>query len=207
MALCMIAFGQCLYYSHHHRLLTAYFFAITLLIMFVATEVLLIILFRPIYRAGNVTPLLAIGTIGSILLALGLIPPYWEMFKRGGMVAGINFLFLATDAAGAFFSLMSLLAQPSFDKVAAAMYCVLLGLEMGIFFGHGLWWCLKGRKLSPEEIRALERFGEKENKRKTRELYLEDGSDEEKDKENDSGSENGDDMEKNNGKKLWDVAL
>jgi hypothetical protein len=202
----MIAFGQCLYYSHHYRLLTAYFFAITLLIMFVVIEVILIILFRPIYRAGNVTPLLAIGTIGSVLLALGLIPPYWEMFKRGGMVAGINFLFLATDAAGAFFSLMSLLAQPSFDKVAASMYCVLLGLEMGIFFGHGLWWCLKGRKLSPEEIRALERLGEKENKRKTRELYLEDGSDEEKDKENDSESENGD-MEKNNGKKLWDVAL
>lgn len=128
------------------------------------------------------------------------------MYKRGGMVAGINFLFLATDAAGAFFSLMSLLAQPVFDKVAASMYCVLLGLELGIFLGHALWWCFKGRKLSPEEIRALERLGEKEDKRKDRELYLEDGSEEEKEKDSDSASENGE-MEKKNQKKLWNVAL
>jgi hypothetical protein len=48
------------------------------------------------------------GIIAAILLAAGLLPPYGELWKRRGRVIGINWVFLAMDWSGAFFSLMAL---------------------------------------------------------------------------------------------------
>jgi len=66
--------------------------------------------------------------IASVMLALGLIPPYFELAKRNGRVIGISkiihifllverlictdFVFLTVDWAGAFFSLMALGTVP-----------------------------------------------------------------------------------------------
>jgi hypothetical protein len=61
----------------------------------------------------------------SVMLAVGLIPPYFELAKRNGRVVGISnialyvngcpkmltrtdFVFLTVDWVGAFFSLMAL---------------------------------------------------------------------------------------------------
>ncbi len=87
---------------------------------------------QPIYEQGNETPILVVGIIAAILLAAGLLPPYWELWKRRGRVIGINWVctavrfgkrrgggeedadyiccqvFLAMDWSGAFFSLMAL---------------------------------------------------------------------------------------------------
>ena len=69
--------------------------------------------------------MLAVGIIASILLAIGLLPPYWEIWKRKGRVIGISWVrgetpfdsgeiltspqvFLTIDWFGAFFSLMAL---------------------------------------------------------------------------------------------------
>ena len=66
-----------------------------------------------------------IGVIAAVLLALGLIPPWVEIWKRRGKVIGISklafetylhidsrlhqgFVFLTIDWLGAFFSLMAL---------------------------------------------------------------------------------------------------
>ena len=64
-----------------------------------------------------------IGVIAAILLAAGLLPPYFEMWKRGGRCIGISmflsidlesltdpidFYFLGIDWMGAFISLMAL---------------------------------------------------------------------------------------------------
>ena len=74
--------------------------------------------------AGIEWPMILIGTISAVLLAAGLIPPYFEIWKRRGRVVGISehanshesfraderqdFVFLMTDSLGAFFSLMAL---------------------------------------------------------------------------------------------------
>lgn len=47
---------------------------------------------KPIYLAGNETPIFIIGVVSSILLAVGLLPPYGEMWKRHGRVKGISFV-------------------------------------------------------------------------------------------------------------------
>jgi hypothetical protein len=47
---------------------------------------------EPIYERGNGTPILVVGIVASILLAIGLLPPYWEIWKRKGRVIGINWV-------------------------------------------------------------------------------------------------------------------
>jgi hypothetical protein len=162
MALSMLTFAQCLLYSNRFSTVISCFLSLALLLAFAGIEVALIFTLRPLYRAGNVSPVFAIGIIASILLAAGLLPPYKEVWLRGGMVAGISFVFLGIDWCGAFFSLMSLVAQESFDEMAGGMYCVVLALESGLFLCHGVWWVVRGRKMSREERGRLERL-EKDN--------------------------------------------
>jgi len=77
--------------------------------------------------------------IASVILALGLIPPYFELAKRKGRVIGIDFIFLTVDWFGAFFSLMALVAQNTFDYLGGSLYIVCLFLELGIFISQVLW--------------------------------------------------------------------
>jgi hypothetical protein len=42
------------------------------------------------YREGTTWPALLFGIIAAIMLALGLIPPYFELRKRNGRVIGIS---------------------------------------------------------------------------------------------------------------------
>lgn len=108
--------------------------------IFAGIEAALIITIRPIYNDGKESPVMIIGIIAAVFLALGLLPPYWEIYKRHGRVLGISWLFLATDFAGGFFSLMSLIAQNTLDIVALAQYCVVLGLELGLFLAGVVDW-------------------------------------------------------------------
>ncbi|KAI5795937.1 PQ loop repeat-domain-containing protein [Pyronema domesticum] len=158
MALSMLTFAQCLLYSNRFSTLISCLLSLALLLAFAGIEVALIFTLRPLYRAGNVSPVFAIGIIASILLAAGLLPPYKEVWLRGGMVAGISFVFLGIDWCGAFFSLMSLVAQESFDEMAGGMYCVVLALESGLFLCHGIWWVVRGRKMTRDERGRLERL-------------------------------------------------
>ena len=83
--------------------------------------------------------MLAIGIIASILVAAGLIPPYYEIWKRRGQVVGFNFLFLAIDLSGAFFSLLALLVQHTFDVLGGTLYIICLVLEGGIVLSQVIW--------------------------------------------------------------------
>lgn len=87
-----------------------------------------------------------VGIVAAILLAAGLIPPYFELWKRSGRVVGINFLFLTIDWLGAFFSLMGVVAQSTFDPLGGCLFIVCLFIEGGIFVSHGIW-LFRTRKL------------------------------------------------------------
>lgn len=47
---------------------------------------------QPLYKRGIDYPMLILGILASILLALGLIPPYFEIWKRKGRVVGFNWV-------------------------------------------------------------------------------------------------------------------
>ena len=94
--------------------------------LFGAVEGVLIYFARPAYQRGVEWPITTLGIVAAIVLAVGLLPPYWELYKRGGRVVGISmfaiishtvyrtdvvaldFVFLSIDFAGALFSLLSL---------------------------------------------------------------------------------------------------
>ncbi|QPG76789.1 hypothetical protein FOA43_004183 [Brettanomyces nanus] len=113
------------------------------ILFWAAVEIASVIPLRKLYMDRGVTwPILIYGIIASILLALGLIPPYFELYKRQGRVIGINFIFLATDLSGAIFSLASLAVDPAnFDIMGAIIYSICAFLEIGIFASHLVWCC------------------------------------------------------------------
>ncbi|KAH8147687.1 uncharacterized protein LAJ45_08151 [Morchella importuna] len=155
-SLSLISWAQCLCYAHGWRAWTASLLALGTGIVYGGAEAGLILTLKPLYEKGIEWPMLIVGVIASILLAAGLVPPYFEIWKRHGRVVGIDFIFLSIDWAGAFFSLMSLVAQTTFDYMGGVLYLVCLLLETGIFFSHWIW-LFRTRKQ-----RAAERVAEKE---------------------------------------------
>lgn len=142
--LCWIVYIQVMYYPPVQRstkqiILRAGGF----IIFWIFLEVGSVIPLRHLYLTRGVKwPLLIYGIISSIFLAAGLIPPYFELWKRQGRVIGINFVFLTVDFSGAVFSLASLAVDTSdFDILGCIIYTVCAALELGIFVSHFIWCC------------------------------------------------------------------
>ncbi|KAL8731815.1 MAG: hypothetical protein Q9181_004162 [Wetmoreana brouardii] len=114
--------------------------------VFGGLQALLVLTLRGPYSRGVEWPMTLVGVLSAVLLAGGLIPPYFEIAKRHGRVVGINFVFLSIDWLGAFFSLMALVAQHTFDVLGGVQYIVCLLLEVGIFTSH-LLFLLRTRTL------------------------------------------------------------
>ena len=113
---------------------------------FGAVEIILILTLRPLYDREIAWPIMVVGIVAAILLAAGLVPPYFELWKRSGRVVGINFVFLTIDWLGAFFSLMGVVAQNTFDPLGGCLFIVCIFIEGGIFVSHGIW-LFRTRKL------------------------------------------------------------
>ncbi|CAN8100687.1 unnamed protein product [Discula destructiva] len=149
MCLCIVSWAQSLIYFHKWVVWKAATLAAATLIVFGGVEAALILTIQPLYHVGNETPVLVVGIIAAILLAAGLLPPYGEIWKRKGRVIGINWIFLTMDWNGAFFSLMALVAQNTFDVLGGVLYIVCCLLEAGIFASHFVW-LLRTRKIRRE---------------------------------------------------------
>lgn len=108
---------------------------------------------RPVYRHGTEWPMLVIAIIAAVLLALGLIPPYFELWKRRGRVVGINFFFLAMDSMGALLSMLSIVVG-TMDIMSMVLYAIVLALEIGIFTSQVVWYITGGRRIIAEERRV-----------------------------------------------------
>jgi hypothetical protein len=48
---------------------------------------------KPLYDRGINFPMIILGVVASILLAVGLLPPYVEIWRRRGRVIGFNWVF------------------------------------------------------------------------------------------------------------------
>ena len=95
-----------------------------LLIAFAGIEIGLVYVIRQPYSMGGEWPVLFIGIIAFLTLISGYLPIPFELLKRRGRVVGIDFIFLAIDWNGAFFSLMALVAQNEFDVLFGTMYAL-----------------------------------------------------------------------------------
>lgn len=70
-------------------------------------------------------------------------------------------MFLSIDWSGAFFSLMSIVAQTVLDPIGCALYLAVLVLEVGIFASHWIWLfrTRKQRRLENEQLEKTDLEG------------------------------------------------
>lgn len=143
---CVVTWIQTLYYPPvQFNLRKVIIFACSFIIIAAGVEAGFILWLRPIYRDGKEWPMLIIGIIAAILIALGLIPPYFELAKRRGRVIGINFVFIGMDSLGALLSLLSIVVG-TMDILSIVLYAVVIALELGIFASHIIWYIRFGKK-------------------------------------------------------------
>lgn len=169
---CLVSWAQTLYYPPIQMKKKK---LITLVVLFVVValglELGFILWLRPLHRRGIEYPTLIVGIVASVLLALGLIPPYFEIAKRHGRVVGINFVFLSLDSLGALLSMVSVLVG-TFDTLSIVLYAIVLGLEIGIFMSQIIWYTmLGGRKIIKQEKLEKELEQEKEGDKENNEEY------------------------------------
>jgi hypothetical protein len=150
--LCIVTWAQSLYYPPVQVSKRKLYALIGLFVLVgIALEAGFIIPCRNAYDKGISWPSLIFGIIASILLAVGLVPPYFELAKRRGRVVGINFVFLSLDFSGAFFSALSLAFAREFDVMGIVLYSIVGAMELGIFTSHLIWWIRFGRHEKNEE--------------------------------------------------------
>lgn len=182
---CLVLWVQLLYYPpvkmERKRLLM---YVVAFVAIAVGLEVGFILWLRPLHRRGKTWPMLIIGIIALVLLAVGLVPPYFELWKRRGRVVGINFIFLTMDSLGALF-LMLLIIVGQMDVMLLTLYAIVLAMELGIFASQVIWYfLLGGRKIIKEEKQAAK-------------LAAEEASDVAPNTGSDTGSEAGGDHKSN----------
>ncbi|CCH46231.1 putative membrane protein [Wickerhamomyces ciferrii] len=120
----------------------------------IGAQVGFILWLRPLYDRGIKWPTLIFGILASVSLALGLLPPYFELAKRRGRVVGINFWFIGIDCLGAFLSMLSVVVG-NMDILGIVLYCICCALEIGIFLSHFIW-CLRFKWLNKDYQDELE---------------------------------------------------
>ncbi|KAL5363466.1 PQ loop repeat protein [Aspergillus floccosus] len=130
----LISWGQILYYNQN-----AILSAIGLCVLFGGIEAMLILTLRIPYSKGITWPDLVVGVVAAVLLASGLIPPYFELWKRDGRVIGISELVRALLKCGEVTRLMNAAAEGSFDILGGIMYIIVVVLEGGIYVSHIVW--------------------------------------------------------------------
>ncbi|KAH3673656.1 hypothetical protein WICMUC_003559 [Wickerhamomyces mucosus] len=137
---CLTAFIQSLYYPpvqmSKKKIVVI---LLTFIICGVGAEVGFILWLRKLYDEGTKWPTLIFGISASVILALGLVPPYFELARRNGRVVGINFLFLLVDFSGAFFSMLAVVFG-NMDVMGIILYCICMTMEAGIFLSQIIWW-------------------------------------------------------------------
>ncbi|WWD15906.1 hypothetical protein CI109_100330 [Kwoniella shandongensis] len=77
---------------------------------------------------GITWPILMYGYISAVLLAVALLPQYWEIYKLREVV-GISMLFMIVDILGGVFSFSSLFLREELDVAAFVSYALVVVLD------------------------------------------------------------------------------
>lgn len=137
----------CTIQTFHYRLEWPYKKSVSLVFGFSALlaglEVAGIELLKLGIRNGVHWPVTLIGVISAVLINIGLLPQFWEIYKRNAVI-GVSYTFLSIDCAGAIFSFLSL-PFDAWDILAAISYGLLIVEEVCIF-SLGLAFWLRDRR-------------------------------------------------------------
>ncbi|KAG6910220.1 hypothetical protein DXG01_012355 [Tephrocybe rancida] len=120
--LALFSWGQCLYYDKGKSHLVAIMIAGSVMLVIGGLEAGIVFAVRP---SMNQRAIDFFGIFTSVLIAAGLLPQYYEIFK-GKEVVGISIPFIAIDWLGGIFSLISLVFRPEFDIIAGVAYSLVI---------------------------------------------------------------------------------
>ncbi|EJU03660.1 hypothetical protein DACRYDRAFT_21172 [Dacryopinax primogenitus] len=124
-AICWI---QCLHYQYrlsvYHSILTL----AGLLLGLGALQVGLVYAVRHGLAENNTRPLEFFGVLTAMLVFLGLLPQFFEIYKLGE-VSGVSTLFMVIDGLGGLFSALSLAFKETIDPLLAFSYISVIVLD------------------------------------------------------------------------------
>lgn len=156
--LSLVTWAQCQYYGakwNCKRVFGAFGLAA---ILIGGVEAALYFALTVAHRKRLEWPLMLMAILAAILLALGVLRYYWDIYKFKSTQA-ISFLFVGIDAAGDLTSLLALVFEPRVNILGMVIYstelCLWIGIGiLGIYFGLWKWISEKrrGRKDEPEAL-------------------------------------------------------
>ncbi|KAJ7062861.1 PQ-loop-domain-containing protein [Mycena amicta] len=123
--LCMISWGQCRYYGSSPRKSRSLLLAISALVFLGVFQVAMVFAIRP---SMNLRAIQFFGIFSSVLLAIGLLMQYYEIYQRREVV-GVSITFMTVDFFGGVFSDLSLAFKPRFDTIAAITYTLVIVMD------------------------------------------------------------------------------
>ncbi|KAE9367274.1 G protein-like protein-coupled receptor : PQ-loop [Stipitochalara longipes BDJ] len=83
-------------------------------------------------KEGRHWPVTLMGVFSTVLLSAGVLRHYYDIYIHR-TVRGISFIFVAIDAAGDVFSLISVFFQPKLDILGMVIYATEFVLWCGVF--------------------------------------------------------------------------
>ncbi|KAJ7721337.1 PQ loop repeat-domain-containing protein [Mycena maculata] len=124
--LCMISWGQCQYYGSTRPKRVSLIIAVAAIAVLGAFETAMVFAIRP---SSNHRAIQFFGVFSSVLLSLGLVTQYHEIYKRREVV-GLSITFMTVDFLGGVFSDLSLAFKPKpFDTIAAITYSLVVVMD------------------------------------------------------------------------------
>ncbi|KAH9943834.1 PQ loop repeat-domain-containing protein [Amylocystis lapponica] len=126
--LSLVSWGQCLYYGNKWSLARSAALAISTVVILGGFETGMVFAVRPSYNRGNDRPVDVFGIISTVLIAAGLFPQYYEIYRHREVI-GISILFMVIDLSGGLFSTLSLVFKSHFDIVAGITYSLVILLD------------------------------------------------------------------------------
>lgn len=128
----LITWIQCFYYQKHWSISHALAVVVPVASLMGGIQAALIIALRISHSEHIQWPIILMAVLSASLLAAGVLRHYWDIYVHR-TVRGISFIFVAIDAAGDLFSLVSVLFQPTLDVFGLVIYSTELALWIGVF--------------------------------------------------------------------------
>lgn len=127
--LCAVSWTQCLFYGRKWPLRRCLVYCAAFLALMAGFEVGMIYAVKPSARKGDTVPLKIFSIASSVTIALGLLPQYWEIYRRKEVI-GISIAFMVVDMSGGAFLILSLAFKEKFDVFASIVYMVVIASHL-----------------------------------------------------------------------------
>ncbi|KAI0766700.1 PQ loop repeat-domain-containing protein [Trametes elegans] len=126
--LAYVSWAQCQYYGRKRSKWAVLAMCVALMAVSAGFEAGMVYAVKPAYNSGNIRPVQFFGIFSSVLIALALLPQYWEIYKYKEVV-GLSIVFITVDMAGGVFSDLSLAFKEEFDIIAGVTYSIVVVMD------------------------------------------------------------------------------